>query len=279
MNTCSVTNNNSLFYQIFIYLSLAEAGAGAYILQLYYKYFANDAKAAVTVEDIENDIRIYNGNFKLDEAGNVTYNDQDVINAAIDLHTIANYDSLANAENLQFTPLAPLFVDGSLAQTGAEKLDADMLEVVNAINNNDVEKFMRASEKWGETVLNMFVYYDFNSDYVNIHQVEAPTSFALFHAMNSKYASTILEYSEKNDINICIPYCVDFCTGETKLEALSNIMYMINERAIDAVAVRSGNLAEYEANNLTLPEDLFVKAKDYYNSKYDLEIGKSRSLK
>ena len=35
---------NTLFYQIFIYLSLAEAGAGTYILQLYYKCFANGDK-------------------------------------------------------------------------------------------------------------------------------------------------------------------------------------------------------------------------------------------
>lgn len=35
---------NTLFYQIFIYLSLAEAGAGAYVMQLYYKYFANGDK-------------------------------------------------------------------------------------------------------------------------------------------------------------------------------------------------------------------------------------------
>ena len=246
----------------------------------YYENYVNDkVKDTVTIEDIKNDIRMFNGNFMLDEQGNVTYNDQDIINAAVDLHTIANYDSLMNNEKLEFTPLAPLFVDGSKAQEGAKALDDKMLDVVNAINNKDDEAFMRASEAWGSTVLNMFHYYDFKEGFVNVHQVEAPTSFALFHAMNSKYASTILEYSEKKDINICIPYCVDFCTGETKLESLSNIMYMINERAIDAVAVRSGNLKEYEANNLTLPEDLLVQAQNYYHSKYDLEIGKSRSLK
>ena len=43
---------NTLFYQIFVYLSLAEAGAGAYILQLYYKCFANDNKEEI--------INIYN---------------------------------------------------------------------------------------------------------------------------------------------------------------------------------------------------------------------------
>lgn len=38
---------NTLFYQIFIYLSLAEAGAGTYIIQLYYKCFANDDKEEI----------------------------------------------------------------------------------------------------------------------------------------------------------------------------------------------------------------------------------------
>ncbi len=38
---------NSLFYQIFIYLSLAEAGAGAYIIQLYYKCFADKNKKEI----------------------------------------------------------------------------------------------------------------------------------------------------------------------------------------------------------------------------------------
>lgn len=38
---------NTLFYQIFIYLSLAEAGAGTYIVQLYYKYFATDNKQQI----------------------------------------------------------------------------------------------------------------------------------------------------------------------------------------------------------------------------------------
>lgn len=48
---------NTLFYQIFIYLSLAEAGAGAYVIQLYYKCFATDDKEEI--------INIYNSAKKL----------------------------------------------------------------------------------------------------------------------------------------------------------------------------------------------------------------------
>ena len=56
-------------------------------------------------------------------------------------------------------------------------------------------------------------------------------------------------------------------------------MYNLNEIAIDAVAVISKNLKGYEANNLSLPERLYVLAKDYYNSKYQIEMGQSRILK
>lgn len=38
---------NTLFYQIFIYLSLAEAGAGTYIIQMYYKHFATNDKQQI----------------------------------------------------------------------------------------------------------------------------------------------------------------------------------------------------------------------------------------
>ncbi len=38
---------NQLFYQIFVYISLAEAGAGTYIVQMYYKYFAKNDKGSV----------------------------------------------------------------------------------------------------------------------------------------------------------------------------------------------------------------------------------------
>ncbi len=233
-----------------------------------------------TVEDIMNMMRMINGEFMVDANGNPTYNDTDMIAVANDIHTIANYDSFVQYGNqIYFTPMAPLFEDGSLAQQGAIDLDNAMARVVAAIRACDDQAFVSAAREWGAIVLNMFNYVDYTGEYVNVYQVDAPTSFALYHAMNSKYASTILEYSEAHHLNICVPYCVDYNTGLTVEEPLSQIMYNLNERAIDAVAVRSGNLAEYEANNLSLPEDLYLLAKNYYNSKYNLEMGSSRKLK
>ena len=233
-----------------------------------------------TVEQIMQDMRMINGEFMLNDDGTVQYNDTDMIAVANDLHTIANYDSFKQyGTQIYFTPMAPLFEDGSLAQQGALQLDEAMERVVAAIRANDDEAFLKAAVEWGIIVINQFNYIDFTGEYVNIYQVDAPTSFALYHAMSAKYASTILEYSESHHLNVCIPYCIDYETGEEVQEALSQIMYNINERAIDAVAVRSGNQAEYEANNLSLPERLFLLAKDYFNSKYDIEHGCSKTLK
>ena len=251
----------------------------------YNTYIANANKSQAgaklyTVEDIMNIIRNVNGEFMRDADGNVTYNDTDLIATANDLHTIANYDSFVQyGHQIFFTPMAPLFEDGSYAQKGAIDLDNAMEKVVAAIRAEDDAAFVEAAKEWGTVVINMFNYVDFNGEYVNIYQVNAPTSFALYHAMSAKYASTILEYSECHHISICIPYCTDYCSNEIKEETLSEIMYNINERALDAVAIRSGNLEEYEQNNLSLPEDLYLLAKDYFKSKYDLEIGYARTLK
>ena len=236
----------------------------------------------LTPDRIMNDMRMFNGEFRLDN-GNIDYVETQIIESGIDLHTIANYDSFKQyGNNIYFTPFAPLFEDGSLAQKGAIDLDRAMEKVVAAINADDKEAFVQAAREWGILVVEMYDHYDFTGEFVNIHQVEAPTGFYLYHAMRAKYASTILEYSEKNHLNICIPYCEDWCDliledgslpEEVELQevALSEILYNLDERAIDAVAVRSGHLAEYEENNLSLPEHLYVFAKNYFNSKYQLD--------
>ena len=208
-----------------------------------------------------------------DGSGNITYNDTDMIAVANDLHTIANYDSFKQyGTQIYFTPMAPLFEDGSLAQKAAVQLDQAMEKVVAAIRAEDDEAFLAAAREWGIIVINQFNYVDFTGEYVNINQVDAPTSFALYHAMSAKYASTILEYSEGHHLNVCIPYCYDGESGELTEKALSEIMYQINEIPMDAVAERSGHKEEYEENNLSLPERLYVLAKNYFISKYDLDM-------
>ena len=72
---------NQLFFQLFAYISLAEAGASGYIIQLYYKHFANDNKETINAENTTLDIqnKLYNlmaekGWYKTDIAEQVKIN-------------------------------------------------------------------------------------------------------------------------------------------------------------------------------------------------------------
>ena len=97
-----------------------------------------------------------------------------------------------------------------------------MKKIVDAIRAEDDEAFIAAAQEWGIVVINEFNYVDFTGEYVNIYQVDAPTSFALYHAMSAKYASTILEYSEAHHLDICIEYCDNYETGHMEEKAFHN---------------------------------------------------------
>jgi len=102
--------------------------------------------------------------------------------------------------------------------------------------------------------------------------MEAPRSYYSFVAMYAPYTTVINEYCEANFIDICIPYCQDLMNidnpGSWTDIPLSDFMYQLSEVPTDAIAVRSGHQEEYAKNNLSLPEELFFKARDYFNSKY-----------
>ena len=97
--------------------------------------------------------------------------------------------------------------------------------------------------------------------------------------MYATYGTTIFEYGQSRNVNICIPYCTDYNSSELVETPLSEIIYQLHEVPTDWVAKRSGHENEYAENNLSLPEELYLASKNYYDSKYELEIGKSRVLK
>ena len=245
---------------------------------MYTNYVSNRPSPAgenrFSVEELMNDLRIMNGEFMLKPDGSPTFNAADIIDAVNDVHTIANYDSFKQyGTNIYFTPMAPLFLDGSVAQQIALKVDEIMIDVVEAIRAQNNEAFVEAATRWGIFYMNLFEYVDFTGEYPSIHQVPYPVSFNLYHAIDAKYASTILEYAQAHGLNICIPYCIDPATNQEVKVALSEIRYQINDVARDANAARAGHADEYAQENLSLPERLFVGAKAYYDSKYETEIG------
>lgn len=238
------------------------------------------AKKLFTVERIMNDMRIMNAEFKRDENGNAIYNEQDLLDVAQDIYTLANYDSLTEYGDCTFfTPMAPLFLDGSLAQQAVIDAEEQMVQVVAARNEGNNCEFVEKSKDWATVMMNEFDYVDFSGYNVNVHQTGASQGFFVYTSVMSKYAPEILEYEERQKLNICVDRCIDYGTGKTVQEPISEIVYQINDVARDANAVRSGHAEEYADNNLSLPENLFIRAKDYFNSKYNLEVGSSRILR
>lgn len=235
----------------------------------------NDGINMIDENGIEDIIRMTNGEFI-----NGSYNGNDIIDIANDIHTISNYSSFAKyGNNVKFIPYAPLFEDGTLAQEGAIMLDASMKNIVKAINENNKEDFLKYAKEWGTTMVNIFEYNDFNGKYPSVFQMDSYRAYQLYQVMYANYGSTILEYSLRNNINICIPYCVDHNSKEVREVPLSEIIYTINEVPTDWVAKRSGHDKEYAENNESLPVELYMSAKNYFDNKYSLEYGKARILK
>lgn len=231
------------------------------------------------INRLMNTIRYMNGSLKLDNSGNVAYNETDTYETAIDLCNMANESSYKDMR-ASYRAYAPLFVDGSKAQKIAISFDETSKKVTEAIIKNDPDAFYCASIEWGEKFAKAFINVSHNSEdaFLNVYNAEVPSEYYLYVIANSFYTDNILEYSLANKQNICVPFCIDYNTGDTVYEPLSTVINDYNEKAIDAVAVRAGEAESYNENNEPMPVQLFQLNKEYYNSKYQNEMGYSRNL-
>ena len=275
LNTTAFASEEKPFEEYGSFTDAADDNQVRQRADWYYRTYIADPNKINTgakffyVEQIMDDIRIMNGEFMRKAAEKASWNEVDVIAMANDLHTIANYDSFTQyGTQIFFTPTAPLFVDGSAAQKDALAIDSAMEKTVAAIRAMDDEAFVSAAREWGMIVVNIFDHVDMTGEYVSVHQVGAAEGFALYHAMSSKYASTILEYSEARNLNVTVPCSGVQEAGGMREESLSQIIYRLNETPVDAVALQTGHFPEYANDNLSLPQDLCLLAKDYFNSKY-----------
>ncbi len=192
---------------------------------------------AVSIEDIMDTIRLVNGEFILDENLEPTYSEDDLIKVANILATISNCDSLPEyGRNIFYTPLAPLFVDGSYAQKKAMNIDETMKKVVKTIRENNRKEFESAAKEWYMSYINLVG---------NINDARlGPSAFFLFSGYYSKYVSSIYEYANNEKIEIII--------ADKKL---STTMENLNSNIINK-------------NGQSLPEELYSISNDYYDDRY-----------
>ncbi len=229
----------------------------------------------VNAEKLGRVLTMINGEFVRREDGTIDYNKtyrQDVGNTLCSIWNFASFQQMG--DQIQFVPMAPLFEDGSLAQEAALKMDSIMLRVVNAIRSGNQDEFRAAAEDFGTAMLNMCVYIDFDGQYVNMYHTDASHGYSALIGWYAQYISTIFEYSQKYNIDICFDYCYNNNTEEVDKMSLSELFDMLVNGVIpDHVAARAGTLAQYiEAHRgHSLYRDFADRYEIYFEDKFDKE--------
>jgi hypothetical protein len=194
--------------------------------------------------------------------------------------------------NLEFKPTCIFFENDSLAHHSAAENDALVAKIYEDIRLNDIENFEKDSVAWGEFVRDTFIYNDFTGERISIWAVDAEQQYPLTTAIISVYAPSIMEYSIGVDLatrnsaenmfgdtfGICIPFCYD-ANNELQYMPLSEMIYHINFTPMNALAQRAGFGEEWAENHVPMTVETYQNTRNYFDSKYNLEVGNSLKLK
>lgn len=260
--------------------------------QLIYDNYVNTSdapeafKSTMTVDVISDVLRMSNGHFKLLD-GNVSYNAEDIDLIANYINEYANSTSYKQyGQNLHFKPMAVFFEQDTDAYEIVNKGDELMSKVYEDIRTGNVEKFKEDSVNWGIFVKDTLEKTSLDGNTRSIWTLPSSQQFYVAQALTSQYGCSIMEYgislgladANGNTHSICIPYCYNE-TGSVVYKPLSELIYDINNTPMNDLAARAGHLKEWQDKNESIMWELGNNAEEYYNSKYELEVGYSKKLK
>ena len=243
-------------------------------------------KSTMTVEKITDVLRMSNGQFKMVD-GNVSYNEEDIDLIANYINEYANSTSYKQyGTNLKFKPMAVFFEQDTDAYEIVSKGDELMSKVYEDIRTGNVDKFKEDSVNWGIFVKDTLEKTSLDGNVKSIWTLPASQQFYVAQALTSQYGCSIMEYgialdladAQGNTHSICIPYCYNE-SGSIVYKPLSELIYDINNTPMNDLAARAGHLKEWQDKNESIMWELGNNAEEYYNSKYELEVGYSKKLK
>lgn len=243
-------------------------------------------KSTMTVERIADVLRMSNGQFKMID-GNVSYNAEDIDLIANYINEYANSTSYKQyGTNLKFKPMAVFFEQDTDAYEIVSKGDELMSKVYEDIRTGNVDKFKEDSVNWGIFIKDTLEKTSLDGNVKSIWTLPASQQFYVAQALTSQYGCSIMEYgisldladSQGNTHSICIPYCYNE-SGSIVYKPLSELIYDINNTPMNDLAARAGHLKEWQEKNESIMWELGNNAEEYYNSKYELEVGYSKKLK
>lgn len=243
-------------------------------------------KSTMTIEKIVDVLRMSNGQFKMVD-GNVSYNAEDIDLIANYINEYANSTSYKQyGTNLKFKPMAVFFEQDTDAYEIVSKGDELMSKVYEDIRTGNVDKFKEDSVNWGIFVKDTLEKTSLDGNVKSIWTLPASQQFYVAQALTSQYGCSIMEYgialdladAQGNTHSICIPYCYNE-SGSIVYKPLSELIYDINNTPMNDLAARAGHLKEWQDKNESIMWELGNNAEEYYNSKYELEVGYSKKLK
>ena len=225
--------------------------------QVYYDEFiapvygemSETEKASVTPENIADVIQVVNGvapeGFETNEV--INYN-----NKLVQMYiTYLSTDDRTKNGEIGFVPLAYLYEDGSHEQKCAMELDAIMEPLIKAINEGDDVNYIRYATEFGELMRDQFYLVDNTNEHFNVRSIASyPSRIHLYSAAYAHYTNNIMEYGITRDINVCIPFCIDYETKDMVYVPLAQVMATLEFVPMsqwDAVLQRSGiSISELE---------------------------------
>ena len=214
-----------------------------------YGEMSETERASITPENLADIIQVVNGEvpegFDTNEV--INYNNRLVQMFCSYLST----DERTKNGEIGFMPSAYLYEDGSHEQKCALELDAIMEPLIKAINEGDDYNYIKYATEFGELMRDQFYLVDNTDEHFNVRSIASyPSRIHLYGLAYSYYTTSIMEYGLTRNMNICIPFCIDYETKEIVNIPLSQLMATLEFVPMsqwDAVLQRSGiSISELE---------------------------------
>jgi len=223
---------------------------------------------------IKNIILTTNGELPVDENGNKYYN-PDVL-AMYDQYRCEIFGNLPSSpqhgDKLYKAHWEDLFLDNSDAQEFARKYDELFNGCVEATNAADTDMFKEYAIKYGEALYNDWVLqgmYTGENPY-NIENVGQ--KYSVLSCALDRFSTVIVENRLGHRMNICVPVCIDYETGENMEIPLTEIH--------EAIALGKSNNATLHVGASDgfqiISDEFFITTKESLEDKYN-ELKENRS--
>ena len=215
-----------------------------YIFDNYYADNANltaQQKQLITVENLENTIRIMNGTLPVNEEGyeffdGMTLNEY--TNVLVEV--VVNSGSNVN-DHYEYFPAYLLMIDGSEESEFVRSYSVIYDKLVYALNEHDDEQVQDAIACLGYKFLNEWYLQGMYGD-TNPHLFGTDLKYLTFISTIEPYNTTAREWHLSEQTPVCITGCLNYETGEKELISVNDLVVALETGAWNNIGAKLGNM-------------------------------------